>query len=84
MGEMVVVRGDRRILSLVVVLPPSHTSNHPTSPTTPAATPQPRPIRRLPAAPIYSPILKELVLEVRPVFNWQKGKAVEFLLKSLA
>ncbi|KAL3621199.1 hypothetical protein CASFOL_036111 [Castilleja foliolosa] len=58
MGEMVVVRGDRRILSLVVVLPPSHTSNHPASPTTPAATPQPRPIRRLPAAPIYSPILK--------------------------
>ncbi|KAL3655525.1 hypothetical protein CASFOL_001311 [Castilleja foliolosa] len=107
MGEMVVVRGDRRILSLVVVLPPSHTSNHPAPPTTPAATPQPRPIPHLPAAPIYSPILKELVvnwsirrgnfeknsrlrlthgrkvLEVRPVFNWQNGKAIEFLLESL-
>ncbi|KAL3652024.1 hypothetical protein CASFOL_001705 [Castilleja foliolosa] len=72
MGEMVVVRGDRRILSLVVVLPPSHTSNHPAPPTTPAATSQLRPIPHLPAAPIYSPILK----------GWSLiGQSVEEILK---
>ncbi|KAL3630915.1 hypothetical protein CASFOL_023899 [Castilleja foliolosa] len=108
-GQSLHEAAERQVEDLLgmLVLPPSHTSNHPASPTTPAATPQLRLIPHLPAAPIYSPILKgwsligqsveeilkrysrlrlthgRKVLEVRPVFNWQKGKAVEFLLESL-